>query len=255
MLPDIFNLTGKVAWITGGSKGLGFQMANTLAAAGASIALNSRHADEAETAAHTITETHGVKTFAGAVDVSRADDVRPFADQIVKNLGSLDILINNAGINVRLPTAELPVADWQRVVDINLTGPFLCSQAAIPHMVSRGWGRILHVSSMLGLVGLAARPAYTATKGALVLLAKAQALELASTGVTVNALCPGPFATEMNKPLLDDPEKYRAFVAKIPLGRWGELHELDGPVLFLTSHASSFVTGTTLVVDGGWTAQ
>ena len=141
------------------------------------------------------------------------------------------------------------------MIDINLTGPFLCSQAVIPHMVKNGWGRIIHVSSIMGLVGLAARPPYTASKGGVVLLTKTQALELAEQGVTVNAICPGPFGTEMNKPLLDDQEKYQAFVSKIPMGRWGEMDELDGAVIYLASKSSSFMTGTTLTVDGGWTAQ
>jgi NAD(P)-dependent dehydrogenase (short-subunit alcohol dehydrogenase family) len=122
-------------------------------------------------------------------------------------------------------------------------------------MISRRWGRIIHMSSILGMVGLAGRPPYTASKGALVLLTKTQALETATTGVTVNAICPGPFATEMNKPLLEDPAKYQAFVSKIPMGRWGELHEIEGAVIFLASPAASYVTGTTLMVDGGWTAQ
>ena len=157
-------------------------------------------------------------------------------------------------MNVRLPTIELPVEEWQRVLDINLTGPFLCSKAVAPHMIKRGWGRIINLSSILGLVGLAGRPPYTATKGGLILLTKTQALEFATSGVTVNAICPGPFATDMNKALLDDPEKYKAFVAKIPMGRWGELNELDGAIIFLASKTSSYMTGTTLTVDGGWTA-
>jgi NAD(P)-dependent dehydrogenase (short-subunit alcohol dehydrogenase family) len=175
--------------------------------------------------------------------------------EIITQLGSIDILVNNAGINVRLPTVELPLTEWQRVVDVNLTGPFICTQAVAPQMIKRGWGRIVYMSSMLGLVGLAARPAYTATKGALVTLTKTQALEFASHGITVNAICPGPFATDMNKALLDDPEKYKAFVSKIPLGRWGHLHEISGVIMFLASDAASYVTGTTLTVDGGWTAQ
>lgn len=251
---DIFRLDGKVAWITGGTKGLGFQFANALASVGANIVINSRHGDEAEAVAKQVAEKHGVKGLGAELDVTQFDQIQAFVARVENELGSLDILVNNAGVNVRQPTVELPVEEWQRVVDINLTGPFLCSKAVAPGMIKRGWGRVINLSSILGQVGLAGRPPYTATKGGLILLTKTQALEWATTGVTVNAICPGPFATEMNKPLLNDPEKYKAFIAKIPMGRWGELNELDGAIIFLASPAASYVTGTTLTVDGGWTA-
>jgi NAD(P)-dependent dehydrogenase (short-subunit alcohol dehydrogenase family) len=251
---DIFRLDGKTAWITGGAKGLGLQFAHALASVGANIVINSRHGDEAAAAAKAVADQHGVKSLGAEMDVTKFDEVTAFVERVEKQFGSLDILVNNAGVNVRLPTIELPVEEWQRVVDINLTGPFLCAKAVAPHMIRRKWGRIINLSSILGQVGLAGRPPYTATKGGLILLTKTQALEFATSGVTVNAICPGPFATEMNKALLDDPEKYKAFVAKIPMGRWGELNELDGAIIFLASKASSFMTGTTLTVDGGWTA-
>lgn len=252
---DIFKLDGKVALITGGTKGLGFAMANALAGVGADIVLNSRTKTEAETAARQIIDRHGRRALGFEVDVTNAEQVNAMVKRVRQELGGVDILINNAGINVRQPTVELPMAEWQKVIDINLTGPFLCTKAVAPGMIEKGWGRIIHISSILGQVGLAGRPAYTATKGALVLLTKTQALEFATQGITVNAICPGPFETAMNKALLDDPEKYKAFVAKIPVGRWGHMHELDGAVIFLASKASSYVTGTTLTVDGGWTAQ
>ncbi len=255
MPPDLFRLDGRTAWITGGTKGLGFQMAGALAAAGAAIALNSRHADEAESAARNLAELHGIRAFGGGADVANEGEVNSFVQRANDALGPIDILVANAGINIRKPTVEQTSADWDAVVSTNLTGPFLCSRAVLPQMIARGWGRIIHVASMLGLVGLAGRPSYSATKGALVLLAKTQALEVASHGVTVNALCPGPFGTEMNKPLLNDPKKYADFVARIPVGRWGEMTEIEGPILFLASNASSFMTGASLVVDGGWTAQ
>jgi NAD(P)-dependent dehydrogenase (short-subunit alcohol dehydrogenase family) len=250
-----FRLNGKLAWITGGSKGLGRQMAGALAGAGADIVVSSRRAAEAEATAAEIAGTHGVRALGFAADVTSENETAALVKQVNEKLGPIDILINNAGINVRQPTTELSLADWQRVLDINLTGPFICSRAVIPQMVERGRGRIIHISSILGHVGLAGRPPYTATKGGLLLLTKTQALELARTGVTVNAICPGPFATEMNKPLLEDPEKYAAFVAKIPMGRWGELHEIEGAAIFLASDAASYITGTSLLVDGGWTAQ
>ncbi|HEY6168765.1 MAG TPA: glucose 1-dehydrogenase [Verrucomicrobiae bacterium] len=250
-----FKLNGRTAWITGGTKGLGLQMANALAGVGANIVINSRHGAEAEAAARDIAAKHGVRTLGLAADVTKPAEVQALVDRALAEFGSVDILVNNAGINVRQPTVELSLEDWQRVVDLNLTGPFICAKAVAPQMIKRGWGRIINMSSILGHVGLAGRPPYTATKGGLILLTKTMALEFATTGVTVNAICPGPFATEMNKPLLDDPEKYKAFVAKIPMGRWGELHEIEGAAIFFASPASSFVTGTTLLVDGGWTAQ
>jgi NAD(P)-dependent dehydrogenase (short-subunit alcohol dehydrogenase family) len=252
---EIFKLDGKVAWVTGGAKGLGFAMANALAGVGANIILNSRSPNEAADAAKKIADTHRRRAIGLQADVTRAEDVAAVVARAKKELGGIDILVNNAGINVRLPTVELPVADWQRVVDINLTAPFVCSQAVLPDMIQKKWGRIINMSSILGLVGMAGRPAYGATKGGLILLTRTQALEVAHTGVTVNAICPGPFATDMNKALLDDPEKYKSFVARIPMGRWGELNELDGAVIFLASNASSYITGAALSVDGGWVAQ
>ena len=252
---DIFKLDGKVALVTGGTKGLGFAMASALASVGADIVVNSRNRTEAEEAAHQLSKTHGRRALGFEVDVTNPEQVRTMVDRVRQELGGIDILINNAGINVRHATVDLTMEDWQRVVDINLTGPFICTKAVVPQMLEKGWGRIIHISSILGQVGLAGRPAYAATKGALVLLTKTQALEWATKGVTVNAICPGPFETAMNKALIDDPEKYKAFVAKIPIGRWGYMHELDGAIIFLASAASSYVTGTTLMVDGGWTAQ
>ncbi|MCC6234116.1 MAG: SDR family oxidoreductase [Verrucomicrobiales bacterium] len=250
-----FNLQGKTAWITGGTKGLGLQMAGALAGAGAAIAVNSRTAADAQSTARALAERFGVPTYGAAADVTLEREVATFARQASSALGPIDILINNAGINIRKPTVDQTLDDWHAVVETNLTGPFLCTREVLPAMTQRRWGRVIHVASMIGLVGLASRPSYSATKAALINLARTQALEVAASGVTVNALCPGPFATEMNKPLLEDPKKYAEFVSRIPLGRWGELPEIEGAIVFLASAASSFMTGTTLVLDGGWTAQ
>jgi len=230
-------------------------MANALAGVGANLVISSRHADESVAAAKQIAETHKVRAFGAAADVTKPAEVEAVVAQAERELGGIDILVNNAGINIRKSTIEMPLEDWQQVIDINLTGPFNCSKAAAPGMIRKGWGRIIYMSSMLGQVGLAARPPYTASKAGLILLAKTQALEFAKNGITVNAICPGPFGTEMNKPLLQNPEAYQNFVSKIPIGRWGEMHEIDGVIIFLASPASSYVTGTTITVDGGWTAQ
>jgi NAD(P)-dependent dehydrogenase (short-subunit alcohol dehydrogenase family) len=255
MALELFRIDGKTAWVTGGTKGLGLTMADALAEAGAQVIITSRHEDEAEARAAEIARKHGRRAFGMAADVVDAAEVAAVVSRAERELGGVDILVNNAGINVRKATADLSVDEWRQVIDVNLTGPFVCTKAVMPGLVAKRWGRVINMSSMLGLVGLAGRPPYTASKGGLVLLTRTQALEVASQGVTVNAICPGPFATDMNRQLLDDPKKYQDFVAKIPMGRWGELHELAGVVVFLASHASSYVTGSVLTVDGGWTAQ
>jgi NAD(P)-dependent dehydrogenase (short-subunit alcohol dehydrogenase family) len=172
-----------------------------------------------------------------------------------REFGSVDILVNNAGVNIRGTVGELSESDWDTVLDTNLKGVFLLSRAFGPAMCERRWGRVINLSSMLASIGLPGRAPYAASKAGVVGLTRVLALEWAASGVTVNAICPGPFATDMNRQLLNDPEKYAAFVQKLPVGRWGELHEIKGIVVFLASEASSFVTGAALAIDGGWTAQ
>jgi len=252
---DRFRLDGKVALITGGARGLGRTMAAALAEAGADIALAGRSKDTCQQAAEGIASTSGRKTLAFAADVTKIADVERLADDVEREFGKVDILVNNAGINIRGPIQQLTEADWDAVIDTNLKGPFLCARAIGPRMVSRGWGRVINLGSVLGVIALPGRAPYASSKAGIINLTRVLALEWAGTGVTANAICPGAFATEMNRSLLDDPVKYKEFVAQIPMGRWGELEELAGAVVFLASDAASYVTGTPLFVDGGWIAR
>jgi NAD(P)-dependent dehydrogenase (short-subunit alcohol dehydrogenase family) len=252
---DLFRLDGRKALVTGGARGLGKIIAMALAQAGADVAVASRTLADCQAAAAEIAVATGRKTHAVAADVSRSGEVAGLMAAAQAAIGPIDILVNNAGINVRAPAAEMSERDWDAIVDINLKAPFLCARELLPGMWQRGWGRIINLGSIMSVVSLPGRGPYSAAKAGVLGLTRVLALESATKGVTVNALCPGPFATEMNKPLLQDPVKYNEFVSRIPMGRWGELHEVAGAALFLASSASSFVTGTALYVDGGWTAQ
>ena len=250
-----FRLDGRTAFITGGSKGLGEAMARGLAEAGADVVVTSRHLDECEAAAKRIREAAGGEALPLQGDVTIPEQVEANVAAALDRFGKIDILINNAGANVRVGTLDLPLEDWRRIIDINLTGPFLVGQAILPAMVERGYGRVINLSSILGVVGLAQRSPYTASKGGLLNMTRAWALEFAPNGVTVNALCPGPFDTPMNRPLTQNKEAYEAFLARIPMGRWGNLEEVASTAVFLASDASSYITGAAIMLDGGWTAQ
>jgi NAD(P)-dependent dehydrogenase (short-subunit alcohol dehydrogenase family) len=252
---DTFRLDGKVALITGGARGLGRTIAIALGEAGADLALAGRSFDTCETTARELAVATGRKVRAFRADVTIAEDVTRLTEEVTAACGAVDILVNNAGTNVRGVMGQLSEADWDNVIDTNLKGPFLCSRAIGPQMVARGWGRVINMGSILSVVALPGRAPYASSKAGVTALTRVLALEWAGTGVTCNAICPGPFATDMNRTLLNDPVAYQQFIAQIPLGRWGELDEIAGAAVFLASDASSYMTGSSLFVDGGWTAR
>jgi NAD(P)-dependent dehydrogenase (short-subunit alcohol dehydrogenase family) len=252
---DSFRLDGKVALVTGGSRGLGRTMATALAQAGADVAITARTLASCEETAGAIAEATGRRCKGFTAEVTAIADVDRLANEVEAAFGQIDILVNNAGTNIRGQVDQLSETDWDSVIDTNLKGPFLCARAIGPRMVKRGWGRVINMGSTLSVIALPGRAPYASSKAGVMNLSRVLALEWAGTGVTVNTICPGPFGTEMNRPLLDDPVKYKALMDLIPMGRWGEVEEIAGAVVFLASPGSSFITGSAVFVDGGWTAR
>jgi len=247
-------LVGKNAVITGASRGLGLSIAEALAEAGARVALVARDRQRLRAATEQLS-SRDLAVESLVADVKRETEVNAMADAVASRFGKVQILVNNAGINLRQPLAEFTLAEWQEVLDTNLTGAFLVTRALLPHMRGQGYGRIINLTSMMSHVALPQRTAYCASKFGLLGLTRALALELAPERITVNGISPGPFATEINRPLLESAELSQWFVSRIPLGRWGESRDIGQLALYLCSEAAGFITGADIVIDGGWTAQ
>lgn len=250
---DRFRLHHRVALVTGGTKGLGRSMATGFVEAGAQVVVVSRHAEEAAAVAQQLAAHGGTRCAGYAADVTDPAQVEVLVNHVLADFGQVDVLVNNAGINIRGQIEELSVESFETVQAINVRGPWLMCRALAAHFKARRYGRVINIGSMLSVVGMAERTPYATSKGALLQLTRVLALEWAPYGVTVNTMLPGPFATEMNLPILANPAVYQSFIARIPLGRWGELEEIQGLALFLASEASSFVTGASVAVDGGYT--
>lgn len=246
----IFDLTGKVVLVTGASRGLGKAMARAFAEAGADIAVTSRSEADLEDALKEITRDLDVRSHYYVADLTRREEAPELVSAVTRDLGRIDILVNNAGNNILAPIDEIKDEDWDELVALNLSACMALSRAVVPQMKARRWGRIIHISSVMGLASKEARNAYSATKAGLLGLARASALDLGPHNVTVNCIAPGPFLTELPGQLLSEEQK-QAFAKRTALERWGEPSELAGPALLLASDAGSYITGETLVVDGG----
>ncbi len=251
MAANGFDLSGKTALVTGGSKGLGKAMARGLAEAGADVVISSRHEDELRAALDDILKGLDRRGSFVVADMGRREDVARLAREALGLTGRIDVLINNAGTNRPEAIDAITDKNWDEVLEINLRSVMALTRALAPPMKARGWGRIIHIASVLAFLSKEKRNCYSATKAALLGLARASALDLGPFGVTVNCIAPGPFLTDLPMSILSEAEK-KTFADHTALGRWGDPTELVGPALLLASDAGSYITGQTLVVDGGF---
>ncbi len=251
----LFDLSGRLAIITGGSKGLGLAMGAGLASAGANLILVSRNQDEGEAAAASITAEYEVEASAMGADVTSQQQMEKLTEAVMGKYRRIDILINSAGINIRGAIDELSYEDFKKVMEVNVDGTWLASRAVIPYMKNARYGKIINMASTLGIVGLSNRTPYTSSKGAIVQMTRALGLELAPFNINVNAICPGPFLTDINRSIADSEEAKKFIVGATALERWGKLREIQGAGILLASDAANYMVGSMVTVDGGWTAR
>ncbi|MBW2622535.1 MAG: glucose 1-dehydrogenase [Deltaproteobacteria bacterium] len=249
---EIFDLSGKVAMVTGGTRGLGEVSAKALAKAGADVAVCGRNMDDLERVSSEIMDL-GKKSAGFSMDVTSKLNVCEGVDRVLETFGKVDILVNNAGVNHRGPVLDYSEEAWDLVINTNLKGYFLVAQAVVPQMLERKYGKVINMSSILGSVALPNQLAYASSKGGVDQMTKVMALEWAKQGVRVNAIGPTYFETDLVTQIRDDPERFNFINERTPIGRWGHLPELEGIVIFLAAPASDFITGQTIYIDGGWT--
>jgi NAD(P)-dependent dehydrogenase (short-subunit alcohol dehydrogenase family) len=247
-------LKNRNAIITGAGKGLGKTFALSLAQSGANLALVGRKRETLEAVAAEA-RAHGVTAEVFVADVSRERDVLDLEKAVASTFPKIHILINNAGINVRKNVTDFTFEEWTSVINTNLVGAFLMCRSFVPRMKGESYGRIVNLTSIMSHISLPGRTAYSASKAGLLGFTKALALELAPEGITVNGISPGPCATEMNTPILQNPELNQQFISRLPVGRWGKVEEISALLLYICSPAAGFLTGTDILIDGGWTAQ
>lgn len=253
---DLFSLEGKVALVTGASSGIGKAMATDMAAAGAEVVLVARRQDKLEATAEGITAANGKAAWVVA-DMEKIDLLQELAEKAASFFGSPDILVNAAGINLREPSEAITEGSWEKTLNVNLTAPFFLSRQLIPAMKEKGWGKIINIASLQSLRAFPNSAAYGASKGGIMQLtrAMAQSWSADNSGITCNAIAPGFFRTELTEGLYEDEEVVRALARQTMIGRNGEMKDLTGLTLFLASHASDYLTGQTIFLDGGWTAK